>query len=35
MEFVYPSAEAALFDKLIATMTRDFSYDERAPRIEK
>ena len=33
MEFVYPSAMSPLFEKLIPTMTRDFSYEQRMPKI--
>jgi hypothetical protein len=33
MEFVFPSAMTPLFEKLIPTMTREFSYDAAAPRI--
>jgi hypothetical protein len=33
MEFVFPSAAAPLFEKLIPTMTREFSYDASAPKI--
>jgi hypothetical protein len=33
MEFVFPSAITPLFEKLIPTMTREFSYDATAPRL--
>lgn len=33
MEFVFPSAITPLFEKLIPTMTREFSYDATAPKL--